>query len=360
MDFCCLHHPMVEQENGASLVQQPGPTSYYPAFRKKVRTPPKCVVADEGCEVSKAIQEIPSPSRARARERQKDTRRTNIVADVPEVDPAELQILECIGSGTTAEVYKASWHGTDVAVKKLRGPLPAEFQRELAVLSQFRHPHLVLFMGISTVGNPKIVSELCDGGPLFRLLHQEKDLPLSWQQRLKIALDVARGMNFLHRQRVVHRDLKSLNLLLAAKVQDKGVSPWVKVSDFGLSRFLPLTPSGSCNIPQNIMTGNVGTALWMAPEVLSGHSYNEKVDVYSFAIVLYEVLCRWIPFEGSGLEPVSIAVAVLGGRRPDMRYVPLGCPAPLSRVMVSCWAHSASKRPTFDVILDMLKHTPTA
>merc|ERR1712224_716599 len=158
-------------------------------------------------------------------------------------------------------------------------------------------------------------------------------------------------------QRVVHRDLKSLNLLLAAKVVDQGVSPWVKVSDFGLSRFLPMVPSGPCAPSHSIMTGGVGTALWMAPEVLNGSSYNEKVDVYSFAIVLYVLLCRWIPFDGSGLEPVSIAVAVTSGRRPDMRYVPMDCPAPLGQVMKSCWAQSASQRPTFDAALEMLKQT---
>jgi serine/threonine protein kinase len=271
------------------------------------------------------------------------------------VDIAQLQLGECLGAGATAEVFAASWHGTDVAVKKLRGPLPSEFQRELSVLSQFRHPHLVLFMGASMSGNPMIVSELCEGGTLFRLLHLQRDLQISWPQRLKISLDVAKGMNFLHRQSVVHRDLKSLNLLLAAKVPDQGVTPWVKVSDFGLSRFLPVTPSTSGSACHGIMTGGVGTALWMAPEVLSGNSYNEKVDVYSFAIVLYELLCRWIPFEGCGLEPVSIALAVTSGRRPDLRYAPPDCPPSLCRIMKSCWMHCPSQRPTFDAALGMLK-----
>merc|ERR1719498_556249 len=258
-------------------------------------------------------------------------------------------------------LFKASWHGTDVAVKKLRGPLRSEFQRELAVLSQFRHPHLVLFMGVSTTtGYPKVISELCDGGPLFRLLHQQKHVPLSWSQRLKAALDTAKGMNFLHRQQVVHRDLKSLNLLLAAKVVDQSISPWVKVSDFGLSRFLPLAPSGASGPCHATMTGGVGTALWMAPEVLSGNSYDEKVDVYSFAIVIYELLTRWIPFDGSGLEPVSIAVAVTTGRRPDTRYVPTDCPTPLCRAMRSCWSHSPCQRPTFDAVIEILKQTQCA
>jgi len=367
-----------------------GTTSYYPAYRKKSRTPPSAIKVDcPQADISEAIKELPSPTRSRAKAklqaktaqdhspRQPKTaqadkaarspsaappapRNTIVAAQAFEVDLADLQIGECIGAGTTAEVFKASWHGTDVAVKKLRGPLPSEFHRELAVLSQFRHPHLVLFMGVSTTGHPKIISELCDGGTLFTLLHHQKQMPLSWPQRLKMALDTTKGMNFLHRQQVVHRDLKSLNLLLGAKV-DQSITPWVKISDFGLSRFLPLAPSGNPCVPCHIlMTGGVGTALWMAPEVLSGNSYNEKVDVYSFAIVLYELLTRWIPFDGCGLEPVSIAVAVTTGRRPDTRYVPTDCPSSLCRTMKSCWAHSPSQRPTFDAVIEILKQIQCA
>eukprot|EP00427_Karlodinium_veneficum_P042821 CAMPEP_0169253912 /NCGR_PEP_ID=MMETSP1016-20121227/38874_1 /TAXON_ID=342587 /ORGANISM="Karlodinium micrum, Strain CCMP2283" /LENGTH=400 /DNA_ID=CAMNT_0009335297 /DNA_START=28 /DNA_END=1230 /DNA_ORIENTATION=- len=385
-------------------------TSYYPALRKKGRTPPTCATdRSEADEVEEAIKEIPSPSRARARRaaqtkafddnsvaevvtgqhtptrrRQKSiedgrpstpckcigstaavdnqqprtqSRRASSRRGVAawEVDLADLRVGECIGAGTTAEVFRATWHGTDVAVKRLRGYLPVELQRELSVLSQFRHPNLVLFMGASMVGNPEIVSELCEGGTLFRLIHQRLELSLSWSQRLKVALDTAKGMNFLHRQQVVHRDLKSLNLLLAAQVEEQGIAPWVKVSDFGLSRFLPFASSAPGITCHGMMTGGVGTALWMAPEVLSGNSYSEKVDVYSFAIVLYEVLCRWIPFEGSGLEPVSIAVAVISGRRPDLRHTPPDCPSGFRDLMTTCWIHDPAKRPAFDVVLEMLK-----
>lgn len=395
------------------MTEQASPTqrtSYYPAFRKKGRTPPRCKIDICAAVDEESIKEIPSPSRSRARRaaqqqtidagatqvgldfqestptraRQRNNQdareatppklgRTLLVEDQPrtpppcqrrpcsrgpatwEVDLADLRLGECIGAGTTAEVFKATWHGTDVAVKRLRGPLPVEFHRELSVLSQFRHPHLVLFMGASMVDNPEIVSELCEGGTLFRVLHQRLDLPLSWPQRLKMIQDTAKGMNFLHRQQVVHRDLKSLNLLLAAPIEEQGAVPCVKVSDFGLSRFLPMASSNPGITCHGMMTGGVGTALWMAPEVLSGNSYSEKVDVYSFAIVMYEVLCRWIPFEGSGLEPVSIAVAVTSGRRPDLRRMPSDCPSDLKRLMITCWTHNPAMRPAFDEILEMLK-----
>merc|ERR1712107_107050 len=140
----------------------------------------------------------------------------------------------------------------------------------------------------------------CAGGTIFTLVHQRTVMSLRWSQRLKIALDEAKGMNFLHRRQVIHRDLKSLNLLLAAHVSGPADTPSVKISDFGLSRALSEQPSQAC------MTSGAGTYHWMAPEVLDGQFYDEKVDVYSYGVLLYELICRRIPFDGSGLEPASI------------------------------------------------------
>jgi len=270
-----------------------------------------------------------------------------------EVDPAELALGELLGSGSTAEVFRASWHGTDVAVKRLlhAGALSAEVSSEISILLRLRHPNLVLFMGCSLLrGPPMIVSELCAGGTVFALLHQQLDLPLPWSQRLKVAVDVAKGMNFLHRRRVVHRDLKSLNLLLAGPVTRTGDLPPTKVSDFGLSRAWPAASQA-----QAFMTRGAGTYHWMAPEVLGGLPYNEKVDVYSYGICLYELAARCVPYAGSGLEPVAIAVAVSQGRRPDLDRLSRDCPGDLRLTMECCWAHSPRGRPGFDTVLETLK-----
>jgi serine/threonine protein kinase len=242
------------------------------------------------------------------------------------------------------------------------------------MLLELRHPNLVLFMGAATLSHPTIiVSELCEGGPLFQLLHSQPDIKLSWPQRLKGAMDTAKGMTFLHRRRVVHRDLKSLNLLLVSKVSGRDEGLWVKISDFGLSRHLPSAGDAgqqgaavsACSsmvaMPVNcnaaMMTSGLGTCLWMAPEVLSGSVfYDEKVDVYSYGIVLFELICRRVPFDGSGLvEPISVAIAVSAGRRPDVRHVPKDCPEEFCRTMEHCWNHEAAARPAFDVVLERLK-----
>mmetsp|Transcript_104460 Transcript_104460/g.185807 ORF Transcript_104460/g.185807 Transcript_104460/m.185807 type:complete len:481 (+) Transcript_104460:60-1502(+) len=319
-----------------------------------------------------------------------------------EVNPSELQILERVGVGATAEVHRAEWHGTDVAVKKMLAPLsfamhavakdfdskrpgrltPSEielgrrladvgqFRRELALLQELRHPNLVLFMGAATVGEapPLIVSEFCEGGTLFMLLHERKEVRLTWPQKLKSAMDTAKGMNFLHRRRVIHRDLKSLNLLLAGEVSGSDDMPWVKISDFGLSRRLPSEaiapglyrlPGSSClgaACSSPVMTGGLGTCLWMAPELLSGRDYDERADVYSYGIVLFELICRRLPFDGpESKRAVSEAAwAVCNGRRPDLRHVPSCCPSLLQQVMEHSWAQRSETRPAFSRILEDL------
>ncbi|CAE8653434.1 unnamed protein product, partial [Polarella glacialis] len=336
-----------------------------------------------------------------------------------EVDPAELRILEQVGVGATAEVHRAEWDGTDVAVKRMLAPLappdaelelrrqfecrwrpPLEqelgrrlaeleqhrqqqqdqkrqrqhlawFRRELALLQELRHPNLVLFMGAATLGDhpPLIVSEFCGGGTLFRLLHEQPDVRLSWPQKLKSALDTAKGMNFLHRRRVIHRDLKSLNLLLAAEVSSAEEMPLVKISDFGLSRRLPAQAmASSCPVQAwhvsaaavssgPVMTGGLGTCLWMAPEVLAGGGgYNEMADVYSYSVVLFELICRRLPFDGAQAPGAAAAAAraVCAGQRPELRHVPSCCPPGLKRLMENCWAQCPEARPVFAKVLEEL------
>jgi serine/threonine protein kinase len=214
-------------------------------------------------------------------------------------------------------------------------------------------------MGASTLASPPvIISEFCSGGTLFALLHQRREAALPWPQRLKAAMDVAKGMNFLHRRKVIHRDLKSLNLLLASPVMTSEDVPQVKVSDFGLSRAVEQNRSQAT--PQACMTSGAGTYHWMAPEVLDGHSYDEKVDVYSYGICLFELIARRIPYDTSGLEPVAIALAVTRGRRPDQKLLPRDCPADLRLTMECCWAQCPTGRPGFDTILETLKLVPCA
>merc|ERR1712166_1372815 len=137
-----------------------------------------------------------------------------------------------------------------------------EFKREVSTLVKVRHPNLVLFVGACVdKGNVMIVTEYCFGGALFNLLHEQKKIDLSWSQRFKMIFDIAKGMNFLHTQEppILHRDLKSLNLLVTEPIKKNSDFVLIKVTDFGLSR-------KSDN--DRFLTGQAGTFHWMAPEVL--------------------------------------------------------------------------------------------
>ena len=275
-----------------------------------------------------------------------------------EIPPEEFRVEGKIGSGITAEVFRGTWRGTAVAIKQIKlGPklnpkIVEAFKRELTVMVRCRHPNLVLFMGAATLAAPiRLLSEFCEGGTLFELLHNRREVELSWKQKLKILLDVGKGLNYLHNCKppIVHRDLKSLNLLLSEKVDDEFDTPIMKIADFGMAKIKANVESSQ------MMTANAGTYHWMAPEVLGGNTYNEKVDIYSYGIVMYEVLCREIPFEETGLDGMKVAVAVSKGKRPCLDFIPKACPIDLVALMQSCWDQKPDRRPSMETVIERLK-----
>ena len=169
-----------------------------------------------------------------------------------------------------------------MAVKRLKyqhlnEELVSKFSVEVAILSRVRHRNAVGFVGaVTEQPNLCIVMEYMDAGSLHQAIHKQ-NLVLPLPRLLQVAMDVAQGCHYLHRQKpmIIHRDLKSQNILLT----QQGVA---KIADFGLSRFFQQDVAS--------MTGQVGTPGWTAPEVYKHNSYNHKVDVYSFAVVLAECL----------------------------------------------------------------------
>ncbi|XP_057495793.1 serine/threonine-protein kinase EDR1-like isoform X1 [Actinidia eriantha] len=177
-----------------------------------------------------------------------------------EIPWEDLEIGERIGLGSYGEVYRADWNGTEVAVKKFldqdfSGAALAEFRREVRIMRRLRHPNVVLFMGaVTRPPNLSIVTEFLPRGSLYRIIHRPL-CQIDESRRIRMALDVAKGMNCLHTSipTIVHRDLKSPNLLVD--------NNWnVKVCDFGLSRLKHNTFLSS--------KSTAGTPEWMAPEVL--------------------------------------------------------------------------------------------
>lgn len=260
-----------------------------------------------------------------------------------EIPWEDLQVGERIGIGSYGEVYRADWNGTEVAVKKfliqdLTGDVLVQFKCEAEMMIRLRHPNVVLFMGaVTRPPNLSILTEFIPRGSLYRLLHRSGS-QIDEKKRMKMALDVARGMNYLHTSHptVVHRDLKSPNLLV-----DKN---WVvKVCDFGLSRLKYHTYLSS--------NSTAGTPEWMAPEVLRNEPSNEKCDVYSFGVILWELATLCVPW--TGLNPMQVVGAV--GFQNRRLVIPEDIDATVAQIIRDCWENDPRLRPSFSQLISRLK-----
>ncbi|KAL5102521.1 hypothetical protein RYX36_006848 [Vicia faba] len=269
----------------------------------------------------------------------------SLAMDWLEISWDELRIKERVGAGSFGTVYRGEWHGSDVAVKVLsvqnfHDDQLKEFLREVAIMKRVRHPNVVLFMGAVTKRpHLSIVTEYLPRGSLFRLIHRPVSNEIQDpKRRLRMAIDVAKGINYLHclKPAIVHWDLKSPNLLV-----DKNWN--VKVCDFGLSRFKANTFLSSKSV--------AGTPEWMAPEFLRGEPTNEKSDVYSFGVILWELVTLQQPWDGLSHAQVVGAVA-FQNRRPS---IPPNISPVLASLMESCWADNPADRPSFASIVETLK-----
>ncbi|KAG9128675.1 hypothetical protein Leryth_018313 [Lithospermum erythrorhizon] len=255
----------------------------------------------------------------------------------------DLQIADRVGIGSYGEVYRGEWNGTEVAVKKfmnqdISGNALALFKCEVEIMSRLRHPNVVLFMGaVTRPPNLSILTEFLPRGSLYKLLHKP-NLQLDEKRRMRMALDVAKGMNYLHTSHpvIVHRDLKTPNLLV-----DKN---WVvKVCDFGMSRMKHHTFLSS--------KSTAGTAEWTAPEVLRNEPSNEKCDVYSFGIILWELATLDVPWTGYHSMQVIGAVG-FQGKRMD---IPPRVDPEVAKLIRECWQTNPQARPSFGQIIARLK-----
>ncbi|CAL4982671.1 unnamed protein product [Urochloa decumbens] len=255
----------------------------------------------------------------------------------------DLVLGEQVGQGSCGTVYHAQWYASDVAVKvfskqEYSDEMIDTFRQEVSLMKKLRHPNIILFMG--AVASPErlcIVTEFLPRGSLFRLL-QKNTAKLDPRRRVHMAIDIARGMNYLHHcsPPIVHRDLKSSNLLV-----DKNWT--VKVADFGLSRL-------KLETFLRTKTGK-GTPQWMAPEVLRNEPSDEKSDVYSYGVILWELVTQKIPWDNLNTMQVIGAVGFM-----DQRLdIPSDTDPQWALLIENCWDSDPRKRPSFLELLDRLR-----
>ncbi|XP_047325342.1 serine/threonine-protein kinase EDR1-like [Impatiens glandulifera] len=263
-----------------------------------------------------------------------------------EISWEDLQIGERVGIGSYGEVYRSELNGTEVAVKKfmdqdISGDALHQFKCEVEIMLRVRHPNVVLFMGAVThPPNLSILTEYLPRGSLYKLLHRSSN-QLNEKRRLRMALDVAKGMNYLHTSNpvIVHRDLKTPNLLVD--------NNWVvKVCDFGLSRIKHHTFLSS--------KSSAGTPEWMAPEVLRNEPSNEKSDVYSFGVILWELATLRVPWTGLNSMQVVGAVGFQNRHLHIMEEIhPLA-----AKIILDCWHRDPQSRPSFTELIYRLRQLP--
>ncbi|KAI9907987.1 hypothetical protein PsorP6_003496 [Peronosclerospora sorghi] len=258
------------------------------------------------------------------------------------LDLSEVRLDKAVGNGRSGSTYSAWWRGTHVAAKVVDSSannqaigeeLLNEFHREVAVVSKLRHPNIVLFLG-AAISPPRycLVFEFMENGTLTDLIRSCHG-PIDF---FRLASEMAMGMNYLHLCSIMHRDLKSGNVL----IDSHGTA---KISDFGLSCVLEIGSSSE-------LTAETGTYRWMAPEVIRHEPYSSKADVYSFGIVLWELLTRDQPFRG--LTPIQAAFAVA---RQQMRpALPRQTPVKVGELIEHCWHRDPAWRPDFSSILEAL------
>ncbi|OQR96667.1 kinase [Thraustotheca clavata] len=277
-----------------------------------------------------------------------------------------------IGKGESGVVYKASYRGSTVVVKRLAMVLPAEpnsssremiaaaLEVEASRMSSLRHPNTVLFMGAYLNENQFcIVSEYCTRGSLFDVLHEKKHAQvngfpdpnqgthLPWSLRCRLMLGAARGLLYLHSADppLVHGQLKSTNILID--------DSWnAKLADFGTRRVAQAV-SAQTKPNRSILPR------WTAPELLKhGEEYvwngpkPQAVDIYSFGIILWELASFQLPYEDC-TSFRDVRSNVLSGQRPSIK--PGACPMKWAELMTKCWTHNASRRPSAAEIVSILE-----
>ncbi|XP_005095192.1 mitogen-activated protein kinase kinase kinase 11 [Aplysia californica] len=272
-----------------------------------------------------------------------------------EIEFEELNLEDVIGVGGFGKVYRGTWRLETVAIKAARQdpdePISVTIEnvrKEAKLFWLLSHVNIAALRGVCLKPpNLCLVMEYAAGGSLNRVLNGRRIPP---QILVNWALQIAQGMHYLHEQApltLVHRDLKSSNILLKESVDSGDLdNKTLKITDFGLAR----------EVEQTTRMSAAGTYAWMAPEVIKSSRFSKKSDVWSYGVVLWELLTGETPYKGIDALGVAYGVAVNKLTLP----IPSTCPGMFSQLMTDCWYQEAHERPTFLEILKRLEEISTS
>lgn len=252
--------------------------------------------------------------------------KSKVANDVWEIPFEEICELQWIASGAQGAVFLGKWRGEDVAIKKVR----TQRDTDIKHLKELDHCNIVKFRGVCSISPSYcLVMEFCPYGQLYDAIRSGKEITptllVNW------ARQIAEGMSYLHIHKIIHRDLKSPNVLISQ-------NETLKITDFGTWK--PLAEKSAK------MTFT-GTVAWMAPEVIRNEPCSEKVDVWSYGVLIWELLTEEVPYKG-----VDYSALIWGVGNNSLKLpVPASCPEGFKLLLSLCWNSKAKNRPTFRQIL---------
>ncbi|XP_003781652.1 tyrosine-protein kinase FRK [Otolemur garnettii] len=260
-------------------------------------------------------------------------------ADQWEIDRSSVQLLKRLGSGQFGEVWEGLWNNTTpVAVKTLKpGSMdPNDFLREAQIMKSLRHPKLIQLYAVCTLEDPiYIITELMRHGSLQEYLQNDAGSKIHLVQQVDIAAQVASGMAYLESQNYIHRDLAARNVLV-------GEHNIYKIADFGLARVFKVGNEDIYESKHEIKL----PVKWTAPEAIRSNKFSIKSDVWSFGILLYEIITYGkMPYSGmTGAQVIQMLSQ--NYRLPQ----PSNCPQQFYSIMLECWNAEPKERPTFETL----------
>jgi len=267
------------------------------------------------------------------------------------VSKTDLQFEELIGQGGFADVYRGIWISRDhpIAIKvfhftDITSKIKQNILNEISIMYQIRYDHLLGILGACVEPNYyAIIIEYMPLGSLFDIL-QRKEQIFSWSDRWSIALQMTKGINYLHKMSIIHQDIKSLNILM-----DKTIHGYlVKVSDFGLAKMEEEIQRETKQMKRKKTI--IGTSRWTAPELFNSNPPSMASDIYSLGIIFWELATGSIPYEGWNDE--DIIRNIMKGFRED---IPMNVPERFELIISNAWNQQARKRPSCQQLIEDIK-----